>query len=81
MHWVLYPQDFHSLIAKTMVKLEGEYTHTAPKKHPTSYKAVTVPRSEVCSDPPKFKVSRKSGVTITPPMMKRLTKSRAAIVR
>lgn len=64
-----------------MVELEGEYTHTAPKKHPTSYKAVTVPRREVCSDPPKLKVSRKSGVTITPPMMKRLTESRAAIVR
>ena len=44
-------------------------TYTAPKKHPTSYKAVTVPRSEVCSGPDKFNVSRKSGVTITPPTL------------
>lgn len=78
---VLHPQDFYSLSAKTMVEVGEEYTHTAPKKHPTSYKAVTVPKSEVCSDPPKFKVSRKFGVTITPPMMKRLAKSWTAIVR
>lgn len=40
--------------------LDVENTYTAPKKHPTSYKAVTVPRSEVCSGPDKFNVSRKS---------------------
>lgn len=50
--------------------LVAENTYTAPKKHPTSYKAVTVPRSEVCSGPDKFKVLRKSGVTITPPMLR-----------
>ena len=49
--------------------LVAENTYTAPKKQPTSYKAVTVPKSEVCSGPDKFKVLRKSGVTITPPML------------
>ena len=60
---------------KTMAEFDGECTYTAPKKHPTSYKAVTVPKSEVCSGPPRFKVSRKSGVTMTPPAMTRYQQS------
>ena len=49
--------------------LDADDTYMAPKKHPTSYKAVTVPRREVCSGPDRFNVSRKSGVTITPPTL------------
>ena len=41
----------------------------APKKQPTSYIAVTVPRSEVFSGPLRFSVFRKSSVTITPPKL------------
>ena len=44
-----------------------EKAATAPKKQPTSYRAVTVPRSDVSSGPLRFRVFKKSGVTMTPP--------------
>ena len=69
MYAVLGPPGGMRLESRNDQDLKAENTYTAPKKHPTSYKAVTVPRSEVCSGPDKFSVSRKSGVTITPPTL------------